>query len=348
MLMYYLMFFVPALAAMVGAGRDVKPNPVTWSLTAIVLTLLLGLRMSGGDWYNYLRRFGEMRYLSLDEALSIKDPGYQIISYYMYQWELGFFAVTLICAVLSVAGLMVFLWRQMNPWLGLAVAIPYLYIVVYMGYMRQGVALGLVMWGLTYLERGKFLRFVVMVAIAVTFHKSAILMMAFGVFQQGRGRLFKILAIAFGLVGVWFAFVGDASEKLYANYVEAGMQSGGAMIRVLLNALPAFILLLFRKQWKEHFNDYGFWSMIAITSLAAIPLVGFASTAVDRMALYLLPIQIVVFSRLPFFMRNKMSQQATTFLVLALYFMVLTVWLNLGNFSLWWLPYRNYITEMLF
>ncbi|WP_345987967.1 EpsG family protein [Sulfurimonas sp. HSL1-2] len=348
MLAYYLMFLVPALAAIMTAGKGVRPNNAVWISTGMLLTLLLGFRMSGGDWYNYLSRFDEMRYLTLDLALGIKDPGYQLISYYMYQWDWGFYAVTMICAVISVTGLMIFLRRQVDPWLGLAVAVPYLYIVVYMGYMRQGVALGLVMWGITFLERGKFVRFVLMVVLAVTFHKSAILMIAFGVFQQGKGRIFKILAILFAGVGVWSAFVGDAAETLYVNYVEAGMQSGGAMIRVLLNAVPAMLLMLYRKQWKQHFNDYGFWSMIALASLAAIPLVVLASTAVDRMALYFLPLQIVVFARLPFLMRDTLSQQITTFLILLFYFTVLTVWLTLGSFSKWWLPYKNFLIFSMF
>ncbi|MHC3994921.1 EpsG family protein [Thiomicrolovo sp. ZZH C-3] len=348
MVTYYLLFLVPAMMAMVNAVGTARPNSALWVTIGALLTIFAGFRMSGGDWLNYLERFEQMRYLTLDQALSIKDPGYQLISYYMYQWEFGFFAVTTICAVISVTGLMIFLRRQVNPWLGLAVAIPYLYIVVFMGYMRQGVALGLVMWGITFLDRGKFLRFVGMVALAVTFHKSAILMIAFGAFQQGQGRLFKILAVVFAGIGVWTAFVGSAADTLYKNYVEAGMESGGAQIRVALNALPALLLLIYRREWKEHFSDYGFWGMVALASIAAMGLVGMASTAVDRMALYFLPIQIVVFSRLPFLMRHRFPQQTMTSLVLLFYFAVLTVWLTLGNFSMWWIPYRNLITMSLF
>lgn len=349
MLMYYLMFLVPALAAMTAVGKSQRPNIATWSFTGLLLILLLGLRMSGGDWYNYLERFEQMSYLTFDEALSIKDPGYQLISYYMYHWDFGFASVTMICALISVVGLMVFLRRQINPWVGLAVAIPYLYIVVYMGYMRQGVALGLVMWGIAYLGRGKFLSFVVLVTLAVTFHKTAIIMIAFGVFQQGRGKLFKLLAVVFGAVGMWTAFVSQGADTLIYNYyTDQETQSGGALIRVALNAVPAVLLLLFRKQWKQHFSDFGFWFMIALASLAAIPMVGVASTAVDRMVLYFLPLQIIVFARLPLLMRHMLPQQTTTFLVLLFYFTVLSVWLNLGNFSMWWIPYRNFITWYLF
>ncbi|MHC3994922.1 EpsG family protein [Thiomicrolovo sp. ZZH C-3] len=347
MLTYYLIYFIPAVVAMLKSGEMQRPR-FAWTLFAILLIILLGFRMSGGDWYNYLKLYEGMQFVTLEEAVSARDFGYKLISYVMYQWDLGFAAVTLICAMISVTGLMVFLRQQVNPWLGLAVAVPYLYIVVFMGYMRQGVALGLVMWAITYLDRGKFWHYVAFVGLAVTFHMSAVLMIAFGIFQRKKGRLFNISAVVVIAAGFWAAYVGDATERLYVNYVQAGMISEGALIRVLLNAVPALLLLLLRKRWRDEFGDYGFWSIIAYVSLAAIPLVGLASTAVDRVALYFLPIQIVVFARLPYLLRHVFPPQLTAFMILGFYFTVLTVWLNFGNFSMWWVPYRNYLTSWMF
>ena len=347
MLTYYIMFFVPAIAAMANVSERRQSNIGAWSFIGFLLIVIIGLRMSGGDWLNYYDRFNEMAYLTLEEAVSIKEPSYQLISYYMYEWGWGFSSVTLICALISVTGLIIFLRNQVNPWLGLAVAVPYLIIVVYMGYMRQGVALGLVMWGIAALEQGKFLRFVVLVVVAATFHKSAILMIAFGIFQHGGGRYFKFLALIFVAIGVWSSFVGDA-EVLWQHYVEEQMQSQGAIIRVLLNLVPAVLLIVFRKRWKEEYKDYVFWVSIALASFASVGLVGFASTAVDRMALYFLPLQIAVFSRLPFLARNWLAPQVTAMLVLLLYFAILFVWLNFANNKWAWNPYTNVIFVELF
>ena len=335
------MYFSAAMVAMLNAGKRGRSGIVGWILAGFALILFVGLRTSGGDWYNYFQRFEQMRYLTLDDALLIKDPGYQLISYYVYNLGWDFWVVTLICAIISVTGLIIFLRRQINPWLGLAVAIPYLVIVVYMGYMRQGVALGLVMWGIAALDRGKFIHFLLLVSLAITFHKSAILMMAFGVFQQGKGKLLKVLALALVGMGVWTAFVEQASATLVTNYVDAQMQSSGAMIRASLNLIPAVLLLLYRKQWKRYFDDYGFWVMIALASFAVVGLVPFASTAVDRMALYFLPLQVIVFSRLPFLTQNIASAKATTIFVLLFYFVILFVWINYGANSRFWIPYGN-------
>ena len=176
MFAYYLIYTIPAIAAMLYADKTVRSNPFVWGFVGIFFTFFLGYRVVGGDWWNYHARFDQMAYLTLEDSFAIKDPGYQLISFYFYHWDIGFFGVTLLCAAISMTGLIVFLRRQVNPWLGLAVAVPYLIIVVYMGYMRQGVALGLIMWSITFLERGKFLRSFGLVMLAVTFHKSAVLM----------------------------------------------------------------------------------------------------------------------------------------------------------------------------
>jgi hypothetical protein len=341
MLTYWLMYFSAAMMALGQAGKRARSSGAAWIFAGLALILIIGFRSSGGDWYNYLKRFEQMSYLTFDEALAIKDPGYQLISYYVYSLGWDFWVVTLICATISVTGLIIFLRRQINPWLGLAISIPYLVIVVYMGYMRQGVALGLVMWGLAYLDQGKFIRFLIFVSLAVTFHKSAILMIAFGIFQQGKGKILKVLAVAMAGVGIWSAFVEKESTTLWKNYVEAEMQSQGAMIRASLNMMPALLLLYFRKKWKYYFDDYGLWVMIALASLSTIFLVPYASTAVDRMALYFLPLQLVVFSRLPLLARGIVSPNAATTLVLLLYFAILFVWLNFGANSRFWIPYSN-------
>jgi len=341
MIMYWFMYFLAVIGALTAKTNQIRSNQTAWIYVGVAYILVIGLRMSGGDWPNYLRRFNDMAYLTLSDALQVKDVGYQFISYHMFDWGWGFFALTMICAIISMTGLIIFLRSQINPWLGLAVSVPYLIIVVYMGYMRQGVALGLIMWGIAALQRGKFMHFVTLVILAATFHKSAIMMIAFGVFSGHKGKFLKIIGVAAAMAGVWSAFASSGADKLWTNYVDAQMQSQGAMIRVLLNSIPALLLIYFRKEWKLYFNDYKFWLMVSLASLASIGLVSFASTAVDRMALYFIPLQIVVFARLPFLARREVSPRVTINLILLFYFAILFVWLNFAANVRFWLPYRN-------
>jgi len=78
---------------------------------------------------------------------------------------------------------------------------------------------------------------------------------------------------------------------------------------------------------------------MALLSLACIPLVSMASTAVDRMALYLIPFQLVAWSRLPALLAWKYER--VVFAIALFYATVLYVWITLGNFSSSWIPYNN-------
>ena len=343
MFSYAFIYLLSALSAISIANKKVvRSNTFVWIFTGALLTIFIGWRdYVGGDWYNYLRRFQQIADLSFSATMEKSDPGYQFIVYVMNDWGFSMYAVNFLSAILFVTGLIVFLRKELNPWLGLTVAIPYLIIVVSMGYTRQGVAVGLVMWGLASLERKKFIYFLVFIALATSFHKSAVLMIAFGMFTQGKGKLFKAVAVVVAGIGIWLSFVEESSSTLWKNYVEEEMKSEGARIRVILNFIPAVLLLAFRKKWKAYFRDYTLWVMVALASIVSVVAVQFASTAVDRMALYFIPIQIVVYARLPFLAKEILSPKTTTILIVLFYALIMFVWLNYATNARYWVPYRN-------
>jgi len=350
MFSYAFMYLLASISAISIANKKVvRSSTAVWTMTGILLTIFIGWRHHvGGDWNNYLRRFQQIADLSFSETIAKSDPGYQFIVYVMNDWGFSMYAVNFLSAILFVTGLIIFLRKEVNPWLGFTVAIPYLIIVVSMGYTRQGVAVGLVMWGLASLERKKFVTFLIFIAFAASFHKSAVLMIAFGMFTQGKGKLFKAVAVVAAGVGIWLSFVEESSSALWKNYVEEEMKSQGAQIRVMLNFIPAVLLLLFRKKWKAYFNDYTLWVMVALASVASVVAVQFASTAVDRMALYFIPIQMVVYARLPLLAKEILSPKVTTTLIVLFYGLILFVWLNYAANSHYWIPYQNMLFMDLF
>ena len=343
MFTYIFMYLIASFSAIAISGRQtIRSSTAVWTLMGMVLVIFIGWRHHvGGDWNNYLRRFNAVKDFSFSQTMEQSDVGYQFLVYWMNAWGFEIYAVNFLSAILFVTGLIVFLRRELNPWLGLTVAIPYLIIVVSMGYTRQGVAVGLVMWGLASLDKKKFMRFLFFITLAVSFHKSAILMIAFGIFSHGKGKIFKALAVAVAGIGIWLSFVETDSSALWKNYVEAQMQSQGAVIRVILNFIPAILLFVYRKRWKQYFNDYTLWAMVAWASIASLVAVNFASTAVDRMALYFIPIQMVVYARLPFLAKNMLPPKITTILIVIFYGAILLVWLNFAVNARYWVPYHH-------
>ena len=83
------------------------------------------------------------------------------------------------------------------------------------------------------------------------------------------------------------------------------------------------------------------WLWMAFAAILCVPLLSLASTATDRIALYLTPLQIVVLSRLPTLLQQKDLRNVAVLGTLAGYALVLFVWLNYARHADCWVPYDN-------
>src|SRR5690606_39272455 len=100
----------------------------------------------------------------------------------------------------------------------------------------------------------------------------------------------------------------------------------GAVVRVLMNAVAAVLLLIFRHRMFPAEAARKLWTWMAILALACIPLLAVSLTAVDRIALYFIPLQLVVFSQLPRIARSVKSRTAIVVGIVGYYGAVQFVW----------------------
>jgi len=351
------MFLLPAAYAMLSNSNS---NTVTlgmqsstvnraWVVVYFVVAVFVGYRFEvGGDWFNYLRHLSQARFHDVSSAIEIGDPAYRLLNLLAVKQGWGISGVNLVSASLFSLGL-VFLCRGLpRPWLALAVAMPYMVTVVAMGYTRQSVALGLAMLGLVALTRSANLWFVFCVLFAATFHKSAILLLPIAALAATRNKYWTIVWVSAVTVVAYYLFLEDAVDALYTNYIEREYQSQGALIRSIMNLVPAGIYLLFEKRFNMQEAEAKLWRWFSLISvvLFIIVLATPATTAVDRVALYMLPLQLVVFSYLPDVLGKPGEQnRGITSLVLLYYGAVLFVWLNYASHAFAWLPYRFYPLE---
>ena len=332
------------------AGQKRKSNLLPFLIVGFFFSILIGLRFEvGGDWGNYMRHYDSVVGISLLEASkNMKDPLHQWLNWLMARWDFGVYGVNMVYGAVFMIGLVKFSRDQVYPWIAMATAVPYMIIVVAMGYSRQGIALGIFMWAISYLRKGKLKIYIVMILIAALFHKTAIILLPLGMLLYGKGKILRLLMIIPIFIGAWDLLLADAADNLMYQYIDQNMQSAGAKIRVVMNLLPAILLLMYRKKWKREFNDYAFWYWIALGSIVSMALVGVASTAVDRISLYFIPLQLVVYARLPYLARNQIFPAMMKVMILFGYTIVLFVWLNYATNSRFWLPYQNLIFMDLF
>jgi EpsG family len=341
---YWLMLLL-AVLGVIGTPKNADSHITGWILSALAVAyvFLIGFRFNvGGDWGSYLSHFYATQYLTFWDALLGEDPGYYVLNWIVYNLGGSIFWVNTVCAAIVMAGVNAFARRQPYPLLAVVVAVPYLLMVVAMGYSRQSAALGFCMIALAALGNNEVRKFALLVICGALFHKSAVLLLPIAALSTSSNRLWTATWV--GIVALLGAYllVSDSVDRLWENYVEADYQSEGGLIRVLMNVLPALLLLYFRDRLFYTLDERRLWTWMAIFSLVALPLVMLSSTAIDRVALYFIPIQMFTYSRLPYLLPSGDELNIVVWGVLGYAAAVMFVWLNYAGHAHAWLPYKNY------
>ena len=356
MLIYWLLFAFFALGAIIAqpvfrpapahAGGPVQssarmPFRALFALGAIATIGFVGLRYKvGADWFNYVIIFDNVKRHSLAAALQFGDPAYQLLNWFAAEVGARIWLVNLVSGAIFGWGLYRLSTVQPSPWLAFAVAVPYLVIVVAMGYTRQSIALGVLMAGLAKQSRGaSTLNFAIYVAVAAAFHKTAVVMFPL-IALSGRGsRLVNVLLAVSATILMYDFFLGDSMDVLVKNYIDSEYSSQGAFTRCAMNFLAAVLLWVYRRRLDFQFHEFKIWRNFALASVLFMILLGVlpSSTVVDRLSLYLIPLQIVVLTRVALLGPTRLAGTAA---VLAYSFAVQFVWLNFADHARFWVPYQ--------
>ena len=202
---YWLMFLIPILGVVrsYNVGHDVK---LILNLFFIgFFSILIGFRYNvGGDWdsYAYMHYAYDIYSVSRINFLH-NDFLYFVLIALSNQLNLDVWFPNLICGLILVTGVVAFCNQQRNYYLALLICVPYLFIVVGMGYSRQAAAIGFVFYALSLLQNKKLLLFLLAIFFGSLFHKSCLIVVPFGLMAISSnkkvffflGSLFIVLAI---------------------------------------------------------------------------------------------------------------------------------------------------------
>ena len=358
MALYWFLLLLPMLGAVLATGHTKsmhpqkmithtgnKTSPLAIGLFSCLLVLVVGFRHEvGGDWFNYFTPIMVAVDKTWVQATMSTDPAYGLLTWIAANIGGGVYFVNIVCALVFVAGLWVYAQHSPQPWLTMYVAVPYLVIVVAMGYTRQGVAIGLAMIGMVALDQGRIFKFTWWLLIAALFHKSALILLPLAVFS-GRKKWQALLGVLLVSVLMYLVLLAEYVDQLIAGYIYEEYSSSGAGIRIAMNALPATLFLMFRHRFGLTTRQKSFWTWMSLGALAFIVLLALSpsSTAVDRVALYWIPLQLFVWSRLPLALGHSPgTQRQWLAVVLAYGCLVQYVWLFYADNRYAWLPYQFY------
>jgi len=362
MLPYWLLFIFLSLCACIytasraqvlaGTGIEKPRTPPLDPLVVFggaLITSMIGFRFEvGGDWGSYLGIFNDIKRRSLTSAFDVsgQEVGYTIVNWLVGYAGGGIWLVNLLCAIPFGLGLGAICRRQPNPWLALLVATPLFIVVVGMGYTRQAAAVGFLMIGMARVTDGRsFWAFLPWPIAGYFFHQTVLVFAPIVALLYFRKRVETLaLAVAAILVGV-YTLLPTALDRYSAGYLKSVYIAQGAIYRLTLDALAGVLLLAMRRRFTTNPAElmlWTAWAMMSVASLIAFFMIE-STIIVDRLAIYLMPLQIFVFSRLPQVPGGKKLETLLWSIgVIMASAAILYVWLNYANHAKFWIPYQLY------
>lgn len=347
MITYWTMYAFPAFFALVSGGRKRALNALDIGgliLVFLMFAILIGFRFEvGADWFTYENIVNQIALEDVWSAISYGDPGFTLVAWLSTRVGADIYGANLVCGAALVTGLIAFCRRQDHVWLAIAAAVPYLLIVVGMGYVRQGAAIGFILIALTCFERAQFARTIVWVFVAGLFHATAVCIAPLIGLATVRRRPILIIPGAIVSFALFVFLLQDRLDVFYSNYIEAEYDSSGAMVRLLMNAAPALLFLRYRKNFDASAHARVLYLLLSVLALVLVVAVALSpsSTLIDRIGLYLIPLQVYVFGNLANAMRlADRGRIAVSVLTVGYYAAILFVWLNFAVHAELWVPYR--------
>jgi hypothetical protein len=303
--------------------------------------LLIGFRFKvGADWRSYAEIFYSTRLQTFADIPRIGDPGYYLLNIVVQGLGADLWLVNLVCGIIVAIGICRFAEVQARPWLTVLVAVPYLIIVVAMGYTRQAVSIGFILMAMaSYIRTTSVIRVGIYVVLAAMFHRTAIIALPFIAVGNERARFIQLLVSVVLAYLLYYLFLSNSLDRYISNYIDARYAAEGAGVRIAMDFFPAVLLFLRRSKLGFSTIEWRIWRNLALVALA-LPVVLVllpSSAALDRIALYIIPLQLAVLSR----PKSVFATEGVGTLLIILYLATVQfTWLNYAHHARFWVPYH--------
>jgi len=356
---YLIIFAILSFYSLKDLYKKSKFLEGEFYISGTIILLLMGLRENiGCDWKSYNLIFEEVSHPILDEKYisSFLELGFLYLNKAIFLIGGSFNSLIFITSLLFLIPLMIFCKRQPLPFLALTIAFPYFIVVVGMGFIRQAIAISIILLSIIQFEESRPFRYFLSTSIASLFHKTSLIFLFPGLFlfrnPDPAKRIRYIAAICIAISTIFFILLSNKFKiydyfliilNYYLNYKEIEDRSAtGAIYFLLLNLVPSVLYLLKYKQISPNINARIMWTILSYLSLASLPvLLLLKPTLTYRLSLYLIPIQIYVGSNLPDLKLFSLSKKVWTTIIIVYSFITMYIWLSFANHASCWVPYKS-------
>lgn len=311
----------------------------------ITLTIFVGFRYEVGcDWLAYEGHYAFGSEAAFLQSLNLRDPGHWLLISYLNSLELPYISLNFVASGIFFLGIHFLAKRQPDPLAFIVLCFPILIINMPMSAIRQGMAIGfLCLAYVAFIDR-RTLLFIFWILVGLLFHSSIVVFLLLVPFVRMR---FNIQNIVFGFV-IFIPFIlailqTDAAEVANSTYLKEGAaEAAGGIFRLgILSFSGIYFLIAFSSSWRKQFPlDYQLARLGSLMMVFFILLFFVSSVIGDRFGYYLIPLQAMIFSRIPYLQlgRFRKLHAAMPYILLTTVFGVWTT--TSWHFSYCYVPYQ--------
>jgi len=349
MLVYFGIFLLFAFACFVA--RDWRSEKIYLVFMLIFLTLFAGTRLEVGcDFSAYYLRFRSVSASdSFFEMLAREEPGYWIQAYLLKGLGLDYVWMNLTGAIFFFFCVGVFARRTPNMALFIALLFPIMVVQLGMSGYRQMMAVGFLMLALNSFMSQNRWRVILYILLGSLFHQSLVLFLPLALAVGKEFSAWRVL-MAFALLSPLALLLSaeriDVYTDRYVEQIYGEMESTGAVFRHGLLLLSAIVFELYKTPMKRLFPDqYSTLRLFSLLTFTITPLIFLSTVVIHRLGYYILPVQILTLSLLPYAISPSLkSVNFGQIFPLGVYAAYILVWFTFGSHGeLCYVPYKSYI-----
>ena len=313
----------------------------------LIFALFTGSRVEiGGDWGTYLKNYYILgKDFNFTDFNIRSDWGYEILSYIFYSNQQPIYFFNLLISFFNFFCLFLFLRNQDYKWIFLIISVPFFVIVLQIGFIRQSVAISFLLLSMLAIKNKYYLPFIIFMIFGIMFHKSSLLI--FLIMILCIDKLINVVLKYF----IFFIFIGiiiylsrgDFGNLLSNYFINISTDSKGAIFRLFLVLIPSIIFIIYFNKFNFSLFEKRFFLILSLMTFILIPLVFFYSTLVDRLLIYYLPFQLVIYSSISKIANQENTKKLINISIISLFTLYLFVWLNFSNSSNRWVPYSSFL-----
>lgn len=340
-MIYFLFLLIPIFFIFI----NVKHKIFAFNIYYVLLAFFVGLRLVGSDYQIYLRHYERVQSLEKFELFSSSDFAFDYLIYVLKFINLPYEFFVFFTALFFLYSLYRILARFDNPWIPLAICLPFLIFIFSMSAIRQSVALGFLFLSFeVILYQKNQLKFFIYFFLGCLFHKSLIIFIFYYILLEK--NILKLFLVSLLLIIFILIFRGDELFRLGYHYLFISgdnLYSPGVYLRVI----PfIFSLFLFYKVIIYKIKNYekNFFIITSVYLVFFVLLIFLNTTLSDRLLYYLYIMNIFMLSNfISYYKENKKIYIFNSLIVISVVYGLYLLWFLKGNTVHQWYPYKSII-----